>query len=190
MPTKKIKSSQYWRASSIVLCDYLQTSLRVNISNSENSEEIEFLSELAVNAYSIITRDGTLDMRYDDTLDKQKKEVAGILREVQNEALAKSIILKSPVIGEYVSRETITLDQIPTEGLKRVTQKLLIKVESFLNETPDVSFVEFSHGSSFYRLILIGESSYELMVFSKNTKSWSVRTFFKALKRGEYVTSK
>jgi len=185
MPTKKIKSSQYWRASSIVLCDYLQTSLRVNIANSENIEEIEFLSELAVNAHSIITRDGTLDMRYDESLDKQKREVSVLLREVQNEALAKSIILKSPVIGDYVSRETISLEQIPLEGFKRVTEKLLIKVENFLNETPGVTFVEFSHGSSFYRLIFTGESSYELMLFSKKLDSWSVRVHFKT--RGEHV---
>jgi len=93
MGKKKAKSGAYLKSVNIILADYLQSVLGVQIRISDNIEEVQHLGAMAGKAKGMLKRDDTIEILSDNTVEQNYNSVIQYLAKVENEAVIKSATL-------------------------------------------------------------------------------------------------
>ena len=171
MKKQKVKSGQYYRAVGIILADYLQTVVKVQIARSESIEEVENLTGMMLNTKSLLKRDDMMEVRFDNSIQENLKSLVSFISKIENDGIIKVQTLK---MLERLPKKNHKLEQKSGDA-KTITPLMVSRINELFISEPNFSFGEFSHGSIYHRIILIGADTYELMRFNKAGGVWTTR---------------
>jgi len=167
---QKIKSGNYWRGVSVVLSDYFQTTTKLVLQMVDDPEELNFINGLLGDAISLLNRDGSVDMRYDGSLDKNRKKVGSVMMGVLLFGADKFKKAGSPKPSPKIS-----VDVVEGTIVRTATPKLIERIEKEIIGSPHSTSWVFTHGSSRFRVVMIEKGVADVMEYHKTADYWDVR---------------